>query len=288
MKKRIRIEMPQGLVQARTRPFFNRAVGRAFEIKAADGVTEIDLYDEIGFWGVTAKAMREKLKGAGDVRLRINSPGGDVFDGIAMYNDLVAHPGRVTVEIAGLAASAASIVAMAGEEIAIAESAFLMIHNAWGIVVGNRHDMRQVADVLEQIDAALAGVYVGRTGMDRDEVAALLDAETWLSGAAAVDAGFADAITGAADEPQARFDLTGFKNTPPALLADFGEPRTTRDLEAHLREAGWSRSKAAAMSARVLSSLREAGGSPDDDQGEPGTGPELCAALRRFIHSMKD
>ena len=120
-------------------------------------VSEIDLYDEIGMFGVTAKDFRERLKATngGDILLRINSPGGDVFDGIAIYNDLLAHPGSVTVHITGVAASAASIIAMAGRKIVMSENAFQMIHNAWGIAIGDRHTHADAAALLGKIDSAL-------------------------------------------------------------------------------------------------------------------------------------
>src|SRR5690606_33646296 len=121
----IEIEAPKG---ERRGPFFARSRGTVFDVRAAADkkapVTEIDLYDEIGFWGVNAKEFRARLKDAGDVVLRINSPGGDVFDGLAIYNDLLQHPGNVRVEITGLAASIASIIAMAGDEVVIAPNAF--------------------------------------------------------------------------------------------------------------------------------------------------------------------
>ncbi len=273
------IQMPAGLVQSRTRPFFARAQGRQFEARvAAAGVTEIDLYDEIGFWGVTAQAFRAQLRGAGDVRLRINSPGGDVFDGIAIHNDLVAHQGRVDVEISGLAASAASIVAMAGDSIAIAHNAFLMIHNAWTIAVGDRHNMRGTADVLEKIDGALADTYAARSGKDRAALAALMDEETWFSGQEAVDEGFADAVSETA-APQAAFDLSGFRHAPQGLsLPAAAKPTTIRDLERVLtQDAGMSRSQARAL-------LRK--GFPAHATQDAGADADFVAAFRPLLETV--
>ncbi len=237
-------------------PFFARAMGTAFEARAKDGVEEIDLYDEIGFFGVTAAEFRARLRGvsASTIRLNINSPGGEVFDGIAMFNDLVRHPAKVEVNVTGVAASAASIVTMAGDQINIADNAFLMIHNAWTIEIGDRHDMANIAEMLGQIDNALAGTYAARTGIKRAEIADMMDAETWLSAKAAVDQGFADDRLASDNEPQAAFDLSVYANVPRAVprveetAEGPDEPQTLRDAERMLmRDAGLTRSRAQAL-----------------------------------------
>lgn len=168
---------------------------------AAEEDNSISIYDVIGedFWtgeGVTVKRIDAALRKIGnrDVVVNINSPGGDVFEGIAIYNRLREHPAQVHVRVMGLAASAASIIAMAGDRIEIGEAAFLMIHNAWVMAIGNRNDMREVAEFLEPFDAALRDVYVQRTGGEADEIAAMMDAETWIGGRASVDKGFADGL----------------------------------------------------------------------------------------------
>ncbi len=158
----------------------------------------ISILDVIGadFWGegVTAKRIAGALRQIGDrdVTVAINSPGGDVFEGIAIYNLLASHKGEVTVKVLGLAASAASIIAMAGDRIEIGRGAFMMIHNSWVGAMGDRHALREVADWLEPFDAALADVYEARTGQDGEKITAMMDAETWMSGTQAVDLGFAD------------------------------------------------------------------------------------------------
>lgn len=206
---------------------FARSSGQHFLVKSGDDALTIDLYDEIGPWGVTAREFRARLREskASSITVRINSPGGDVFDGIAMHNDLIDHPAKVRVEITGVAASAASIVAMAGDRIAIADNAFLMIHNAWGIAAGDKQIMTDFAAVLTQIDAALVRTYAARTGLDEKRLAEMMTAETWLSGSAAVADGFADETT-AAEEVSARFDMSVFKNVPrdvPRLSEESGE-----------------------------------------------------------------
>jgi ATP-dependent Clp protease protease subunit len=231
--------------------FFARSVGTKFEAKAEAGGTVIDLYDEIGYWGTDARSFRSRLKDAtGDITLRINSPGGDVFDGIAIYNDLLAYDGKVKVEVVGLAASIASIIAMAGDEITIADNAMLMIHNAWTIGVGNRHDFADIAGTLAKIDDALARTYAARSTSGIRAIKQMMDDETWLTAKEAKDAGFATAI-GLPATTKAQYDLSVFGSVPRALLWDddaVAEAQPTkRDLERALtQDAGWSRSKARA------------------------------------------
>jgi ATP-dependent Clp protease protease subunit len=168
---------------------------------ASEDTPSISIYEVIGEdpWtgaGVTVKRIDAALRSIGnkDIIVNINSPGGDVFEGIAIFNRLREHQGRVNVKVLGLAASAASVIAMAGDNIEIGASSFLMIHNAWVLAVGNRHDMREVADFLEPFDRALADVYVARSGQSLDDVQAAMDAETWFNGSQAVELGYADAL----------------------------------------------------------------------------------------------
>lgn len=177
-------------------------------IKAKDGLgaNVITMYDVIGedFWsggGVTLKRVDSALRAIGnqDVDVHINSPGGDMFEGIAIYNRLREHPAKVTVRVMGLAASAASIIAMAGDDILIGSASFLMIHDCWVVAIGNRHDMADTAAWLEPFDAAMATVYAGKTGIDLKAVAAMMDKETWLNGADAVAQGFATGLLSADD-----------------------------------------------------------------------------------------
>lgn len=166
--------------------------------READNV--ISVLEVIGhdFWtggGVTAKRVSAALRSIGaerDVVVNINSPGGDFFEGLAIYNMLREHKGQVTVKVLGLAASAASIVAMAGDRVEIARAGFLMIHNTWVVAMGNRHDLRDAADFLEPFDQAAADLYAARSGLEAKEIARMMDRETFIGGAAAVEKGFAD------------------------------------------------------------------------------------------------
>ena len=181
-----------------------------FGFRAAqdDKPAEILLYDEIGPWGVTAKDFAGAMAqaGAGDITVRVNSPGGSVFDGLAIYNALKAHPGAVNVVVDGLAASAASFIAMAGDTVSMAESSMMMIHNASAVVMGNRNDLRDTANVLDKVDAQMADIYAAKTGKPADEISGMMDAETWMTAAEAKDAGFCDALCAAPDKKTAKVD----------------------------------------------------------------------------------
>jgi ATP-dependent Clp protease protease subunit len=205
---------------------------------AGDGKeTTIDVLDVIGAdWfgsGITAKSISSKLKDAGSVVVNINSPGGDFFEGVAIYNLLRAHAGKVTVNIMGLAASAASVIAMAGDEVNIARAGFLMIHNAWCLAMGDRHDMADAAEFLAPFDAAMVDVFAARTGKKATELTAMLDDETWIGGEDAVKQKFADALL-AADAVKEDAKAKAEAKIPNAMrrldevLAKQGMPRSER------------------------------------------------------------
>lgn len=257
---RIDIAAPKG--ERRTR-FFARSVGTAFAATTPSvNTTQIDLFDEIGFYGVTAKDFNARLRDAGDVVLRINSGGGDVFDGVAIYNSLKAHTGNVRVEIVGIAASIASIIAMAGNEVAIAANAMIMIHNAWTIAAGNKDELVEQANVLGKIDNALALTYASKKGTPGIRtIKQMMTDESWFSGKEAIENGFATELLGATDNlTQAKFDLSVFENTPESLAySDEDVARTVRDAERALRDAGWSRSEARKMVSQREDNQRDAG-----------------------------
>ena len=160
-----------------------------------DGV-EVSIYDEIGFGGVAAKdfvADLRKLKGQ-HIHLRINSVGGSVIEGAAIYNALRRHKGGLTVHVDGLAASMASVIAMSGDEVLMAGNSMLMIHNPWSMAAGDADDLRKEADVLDKLKATLVNAYVRKTGRERGEIEAMMDEETWLDATEAVAMNFADSI----------------------------------------------------------------------------------------------
>lgn len=164
----------------------------------ANNKAEVWIYDEIGAWGVSARQFAQEVKALGDVKhidVRIHSPGGDVFEGMAIYNLLKNHPAVVHAHIDGLAASMASVIAMAADVIHMPENAMMMIHKPWGIQGGDADDMRQYADLLDKVEGSLTSAYVKKSGKSEDEIKVLLKSETWYTGAEAVQAGFADQLT---------------------------------------------------------------------------------------------
>ena len=167
-----------------------------YEIKAlANGEARVEIFEEIGCWGVNAKSFSDALKALGEVNtiyLHINSPGGSVFDGMAIFNILKSHPANVIVRVEGLAASMASVIMCAGNEIIIPENALVMIHDPMGGVYGNEEEMRKMADVLAKVKAAIVSAYVARSGRSEEEISAWMSDETWFTGAEAVEAGLAD------------------------------------------------------------------------------------------------
>jgi ATP-dependent Clp endopeptidase proteolytic subunit ClpP len=240
---------------------------------------EIWIYEQIGedFWsgeGVTAKNFQKEISAitAKNIDLHINSPGGAVFDGVAIYNLLKQHQANITTYIDGLAASIASVIALAGDKVVMAENALYMMHNPFGVVMGNASDMRSMADVLDKIRGTMTGVYAGKSGKDNDEINALLDAETWFTADEALEAGFIDEIGVEMDlAASASFvpamSKAGFKKIPKEIAAK--KELNERDIEKALREAGCSRGQAKGILAKGIDGLnvREA-------QTDPPTPPQ--------------
>lgn len=186
---------------------------------AEDGVATLRLYDPVdswgGDWGVSAKEFADALDGlpAGtrEIRLHINSPGGEVFEGLAILNVLRRHEARVTTVVDGLAASIASVIAMGGDEVVMARNSELMIHDAWGICMGNAEDMRTLAATLDHLSDNVASAYAGKAGGELAHWRDLMLAETWFSADEAVSAGLADRVESAAPAAENHFDLTTFR-----------------------------------------------------------------------------
>lgn len=204
-------------------------------IKAAKpDENSISVFDVIGadYWGegITASRIAGILRsiGGADVTVNINSPGGDMFEGLAIYNLLREYEGKVTVKVLGLAASAASVIAMAGDEVQIGRGAFLMIHNCWVYAMGNRHDLAQIASDMEPFDKAMGDIYAARTGLSADDVAAMMDSETYIGGSDAVDKGFADRLLSADEISDDDDSPAAALRKLDALLAKTDAPRSER------------------------------------------------------------
>jgi ATP-dependent protease ClpP protease subunit len=210
----------------------------------AAGTAELFIYGEIGGWwdGPDTTALVQEIAAlkADQITVRINSPGGSVFDGVAIYNALAQHPAEVIVKIEGVAASIASVIAMAGDKIMIGEAANIMIHKPWSLVVGDAASMRKEADILDQLEGGLLDIYASRTGVDMKHLSDWIAAETWFRGQQAVEEGFADEIIPAKTKKAqaARSQIYAmFKNAPADLLTDGedDEQPTVREFEQFLR-----------------------------------------------------
>lgn len=200
---------------------------------ASSNETVIDIYDEIGLWGITAQQFRDDLRDvkSGTIKLHIDSPGGSVFDGVSIYNSLREHPAKIHVRVDALAASIASVIAMAGETVEIHETAFMMVHDPWTWTAGNSRDLREQADLLDDLkENSIKLAYKRKMGDLYDEAAidTLLEGESWLNAKKSVEYGFADKIIeegGGAVENSARplqwhrgIDAYNFKKLPREIM----------------------------------------------------------------------
>lgn len=193
------------------------------------GVIGDDWYGE----GITVKRVDAALQAIGDkpVTVYINSPGGDMFEGLAIYNRLREHSQTVTTKVVGLAASAASLIAMAGAERQVAASAFLMIHNCWTWLAANRHGLRSAADDMQEFDTAMAELYAETSGQQVDDIVALMDGETFIRGKRAIELGLATSLLAADEMVEQETDSTAQASALKAMdmaLARAGMPRSER------------------------------------------------------------
>lgn len=214
----------------------------------------ITIFDRIGIdpWtgeGVSAKRIAAALRSIGpenDVTVLVNSQGGSMFEGFAIYNLLREHKGKVTVKVLGLAASAAADIIMAGDEIQIARAAFIMIHNGWIVAIGDKNDLRQAADWLEPFDQVGVDICAARTGVSSGKIAQMMDDETWIGGEDAVKQGFADTLLDSDQVQHVAFHLQ--------------DQSAARKIEAHMIRAGVPRSERRKLIQEIKSSKQDAAG----------------------------
>lgn len=266
-----------------------------YEIRAKADKAEIWIYEMIGedFWtggGITAKNFQKELSEikVSQIDLHINSPGGAVFDGISIYNLIKQHPANVTTYIDGLAASIASVIALAGDKIIMAANALFMVHNPTGMVMGTATDMRSLADVLDKIAGTMVGTYVGKTGKPEEDIRAMLDAETWMTADEAKEYGFIDEISEEMDMAACvkfvpAMAKAGFKHIPQSINGKKATP-SPKDIERILRDAGCSRKVARSILAKGYSDdLCDAGAFNDP----PPVAKPLCDAGQK-VPARKD
>lgn len=257
-------------------PAIQAAVENTSEAITIYGVIGEDWYGE----GVTLKRIDAALRAIGDreVTVYINSPGGDMFEGIAIYNRLREHSQKVTTKVLGMAASAASIIYLAGADRQVASSAFLMIHNCWTFLAGNRHYLRDVADDMQEFDAAMADLYAETSGQPVDGMAELMDDETFIRGKRAVELGLATGLLSANEVVERETEDTTQTN---ALKA----------MDTALAKAGMTRSERRELFASFKSGTpRAAGGgtrnaAPTDKPS--AVAPDLSASLSAATDLLK-
>jgi ATP-dependent Clp endopeptidase proteolytic subunit ClpP len=263
---------PKGYSYEPERPLDPAFTARTGVVAAADKAT-ITIFDYIGDGGFTDTAMAAILRNIGETKpvvLEMNSPGGDYFQGVAIYNMLARRPGPVAVQVLGLAASVASLIAMAADKIEIAANAEIMIHNAWAVAIGNRLELGLVAERLARLDASMANTYAARTGRSVEELAQMLDAETFLNGQEAVDKGFADSILAQDHIP----------------LAYAGAPDTEREWERRLKQGrALSRSEIRDLFSE-LKGKRDAAPEPKKPAKQDAGLDDLAHGLRALRRSM--
>lgn len=219
------------------------------------------------------------------INIRLNSPGGSVFDGTTIFNAIKQHKSKTIAHIDGLAASIASVIALAADEVRMAENAFLMIHEPWSMVIGNADIMRDEAELLDKVGGTIAKTYMDKSKKDEKEILEMMKSETWMSAQEALDAGFVDSIvTENKEKAQNLFDLSIFMNVPDKLK-DKKPVLSERMIESVLRDAGCSHKQAKAiLSAGYKDGQRDV----DQIDPEPVVEPQRDVEPDKKIGHMAD
>lgn len=240
---------------------------------------DIFIYGDIGGWwgGVDSEQFARDLVqlDVKTINAHINSPGGIISEGVAIYNALARHSANVIVHVEGIAASIASVIAMAGDEVRITEGSRFMIHDPWSIVMGSAEDLRGEAAILDGLKSDLIDIYAARTDQSRDDLSDWMQVETWLSAREAVDKGFADSMTPAKKKEKkdahARSAMLAlFRHTPKDLIAIGEEVPPIREFESFLRDGeglSQTQAKRIAAAARAITVQRDDARSPQRDDG---------------------
>lgn len=267
---------------------FARVPGAGLHARATAGAVEMTMIGEVG-WDITPSGVNDALRTAGgdDLVITLHSPGGFIHDGVAVYNLLRGYSGHIRFEVIALAASAASLILMAGDTIAIASNAQVMVHKVWSFVIGGAKDMRDEAAVLDMLDADLVKIYAERSSMALRDVQKMLDSgDTWIPGERAIELGFADELLNGPAEPAAlaAFDLSMYRNVPRELAATSSPAASVQvtsrgQLEHLLRAGGLSRAAAARVAAGGYGAL--AGTQTDT------TTSAAAAAIRAFASNLQ-
>jgi len=259
-----------------------------YSIDIKPEAAELSVFDEIGGMGVSVQIFKEQfdaVRNAKEIRLFLNSPGGSVTEGMAFYNLLAGVRDRLTVEVIGVAASMASVVALAGHELVMDEGTYLMIHNPWTVTWGDSDQLRKDADTLDKMRGELIAIYSAHSNKTDKEIGEIMDAETWLTASEAKDAGFATEVRESI-KAAALYDVSriGFKHAPQTALAmrsNFKTVKTVRDFEAFLRDAGATRAEAATLASGGWKVLQR-----DAAELESESKGEIIAALNGLAKTL--
>ena len=229
-------------MRVESKSLFNKAKKQSHKIENKVDESTVYIYDEIGKWGVDAKAFAKDFNAIDSktIHLRVNSPGGSVFDGTTIYNVIKQHKSKVIAHIDGLAASIASVIVLAADEVHMADNGYFMIHEPWSIMAGGADEFRKEANLLEKIGGTIAKAYIGKTDKKEEEILNLMKEETWMTAEEALEHGFVDSIYSTDDEAAKKnttlFDLTVFNNVPDKLRSK--KEITAKSLEAVLKDSG--------------------------------------------------
>jgi ATP-dependent protease ClpP protease subunit len=254
--------------------------------KKPDDTAEISIFDEIdNFWGIGPKEFKaelDKVKGASTIKLLLNSPGGSVFDGLAIANMLSVYRDKLDIEVLGLAASIASIIALSGRSLTMAKGSYFMIHNPLTILMGGAEDLRKTADLLDKMKVDFVSAYKRRSKKDEKEISDMMDAETWLDADEAVAEGFATDVVDYG-EIAAKVDakiVSQFARMPEKIKAKAEDATDARALEITLRDAGYSKKDAIAIVADGWKAVGRSDSEPTkrSDSAKPVITPAMLIA----------
>lgn len=266
--------------------------------KKSDELAEIEIFDEIdSMWGIGPKEFKaafDQVKDAKAVKLLLTSPGGSVFDGMAIYTILSSIREKLSVEVISLAASIASIIALSGSSLVMARGSHFMIHNPWTVLAGGADDLRKTADILDKMKADYVSIYSEWSGLEPEKVSEMMDAETWLTADEAVENGFASAVAdyGQIAARTQAFALGKFNYSHiPQPLAEAAAPSkidNVRDLERLLRDAGgFSKSEAVTISSQGWNAFARRDSETETSQGEPAAEPAPIQDLALMVREKE-
>ena len=253
-----------------TARYWNKSLDRAdwYKIEAlSDDEAEILIYDLIGWPFNDAGEFARSLSGisAKTITVRINSPGGDVFDAISIFNALQSHKAKIITRIESLADSSSSFIALGGKEVQAYRNAMMMIHEPWVYSAGNQYDLREIAEILGKISNNMVDIYAANSNVGKRELREMMKNETWFTAKEAMDKGFIDTIVDG-KAVKAAFDLSMFANVPEGIETqpEGGREMTEREIERVLRDAGCSRSFAKYAASRAAGGSHDMGGNQRD------------------------